>query len=296
MKKVILFIYTSLLFISCEKELILEQEDIDRKLVVNCIFSPDTNFRVFVGYTQPMNEVDSIYAQDALVILFENNAVIDTMSYELGGWYSSPYLPQVNESYQIQVLDGNNIAFASSYVPDSIQNFTGTYELIYNQSGGGNNPSYEIEYIYKFSDPPESNFYHIMEGIYFQTPENYQHLSDPSVLADSELKFEPGSLFFSDDLFNGDTVNITINLIHLGGLGGQPAPFSGSVKSTSEEYYLFMKSWVKHKFNQNTSSNLEDPITVQFQGAPTELYSNVSGGYGIFAGFYKTQTDFDYIP
>lgn len=285
-----------ILIFSCEKEIILELEDQDPKLVVNCLFEPDTNFRVFVAYSEPIDSKEPEVINEASVYLQKDGSLIDTLFSEGDGWYSSSYYPQYGANYSIGVSYNSDSVYASSYVPLPISYYMGTYELINDQSQNSTNPHYEIKYTYVFHDGAEEQYYQILEGNFLQTPQNYTHISDPSILNDSEIQYNPGSLFFSDDLFNGDTTEIVANIIHLGGIGGVPGPFNGTIKSLSSNYYHFIKSWVRHRFNQNTSTNIDDPFTLVFQGEPSELYSNIVGGYGIFAGYNSIESTFIYIP
>ena len=66
-------------------------------------------------------------------------------------------------------------------------------------------------------------------------------------------------------------------------------------KSCSLEYYQFRKSWTKHLYNQQTNASLDDPVQLLFLGDPVVLYSNVSGGYGVFAGYNVIQLPIVYV-
>jgi hypothetical protein len=40
---------------------------------------------------------------------------------------------------------------------------------------------------------------------------------------------------------------------------------------------------------------LDDPLQILFYGDPVTMYSNVIGGYGIFAGYSQTNLKIDYV-
>ena len=299
MLKLFLILLICILFNSCTKELELKLDDAQDKLVVNSLFYPDTNFRVYVTSTQLINENKNTFINDAEVKLYENGNFVENLNFEADGWYVSSINPKYGTKYKITVEHNGRNVEAQSYIPSKISYFQGKYHLLYKEGDiNSNNPVYEVMYLFNFLDnKQEENYYQILEGYYLQTETNYSKINNPSVLKDSEIAYLPNSLFFTDDLFNGDTSNIEINILYEGWFGGSVLPpFNGTLKSTSKEYYLFIKTWVKHRFNQNSDVNLQDPLSLIFQGEPIEMYSNVVGGYGVFAGFNKTEVEFEYVP
>ena len=290
------------LFCSCEKEIELQLDEGQDKLVVNSFFYPDTNFRVYVSSTKLITDNNSSYINDAEVKLFENENYVETLNFESNGWYTSISVPNYKNNYKIEVKQGGRFVYASSYVPDSTV-FFGEYsrlrtcntQFVFSQT------DYKLSIIDNIN---EEKYYQTMEGFYFQIQEEYNYISDPIVLADSEISYNPRSIFFSNTLFQSDTTHVVISK----GSVSNATPFTNCdnniiyqdfkipTKTLSKEYYLFLKTWVKHRFNQNSDVNLEDPFSLMFQGEPIEMYSNVVGGYGVFAGFNKTEVEFIFIP
>ncbi len=297
-----IFIFILLIFISCEKEIELKLDKGQDKLVVNSLFYPDTNFRVYVTTTKLINENKNTFVNDAVVKLYKNDVYLETLNFEGDGWYTSVAKPEYDTRYKIEVLQGEKYVFAESSIPDTAI-FLGEYTIKNTCEGSylTSNTTYKLTIIH---DNSKERFYQTMEGTFFQTEEDYRNISDPSILSDSEIEYNPKSLFFSNKLFESDTAIIHISKSTITDFGidcniiiGVPySNFYVQTKNLSKEYYLFLKTWVKHKYNQNSDTNIEEPIKLIFQGQPIEMYSNVVGGYGVFAGFNKQQVEFIYVP
>ena len=271
--------------------------------MVNSLFYPDTNFRVYITSTKLINENKNTFINNAEVKLYENGSFVENLVFEADGWYVSSFNPKYDTNYKIEVNHSIGNVYAESYVPDSTQ-FYGefTTENTCNDNYVTSNINYRLTII---NNSIIERYYQTMELTYFQTEEDYLNISDPTLLADSEIEFNPKSLFFSNNLFSGDTNTIVISK---GGISETPNSvncntygqnFSNQfihTKTLSKEYYLFIKTWVKHSYNQNSDANISEPTSLIFQGQPIEMYSNVIGGYGVFAGYNKTIVEFEYIP
>lgn len=84
MKKLFTFLIL-ILAAACEKEVIVEVPDQQAKLVVNGIIRTQANFRVTVGKTADVldfNNASGYRVTNALVQLFENNVLRDTLVYD----------------------------------------------------------------------------------------------------------------------------------------------------------------------------------------------------------------------
>ena len=109
--------------------------------------------------------------------------------------------------------------------------------------------------------------------------------TDPVLTSTGLLDYEPKTLIFNDNLFNCKDISIKVN--YAIEAAGRPKIGDGpeyrynlliSFRSISESYYLYKQKQIVYLFS------LQSDI---FTGAsePVQLYSNVNGGYGIFAGY-----------
>ncbi len=125
---------------------------------------------------------------------------------------------------------------------------------------------------------------------------------NPVMANEGDQDFVPHSLFFSDELFDGETFvfSQTFDLSDTGGSFGTQGHYGitepGSYllfRSTDRAYYDYLKSWTRHRYTQNlvegylvngiTFERLQDLMFAP-QAAP--LISNVTGGLGVVGAVY----------
>ncbi|OUJ67410.1 DUF4249 family protein, partial [Hymenobacter crusticola] len=117
-----------------------------------------------------------------------------------------------------------------------------------------------------------------------------------ALAAEDDRQFNPRSLVFSDQLFNGRAFELRASFLSHGyGAGGTRngqvinPTLSGKLylvlRSVSRSYYQYRKSWTRHLYNQGTKGEGYDLNQLLFLGDPSPMYSNVAGGYGVVAGY-----------
>lgn len=124
----------------------------------------------------------------------------------------------------------------------------------------------------------------------------FYNISDPVLLRESLIEYQPSSFIFSDH--QKQDKHFTIELLGKRGHSSyEPWPADLILRSISEEYFTYLKSWYIHYYNQNNQNHVNviddlDPYRIYFQEQPTALYSNISGGVGIFAGYSEKRKSF----
>jgi hypothetical protein len=285
---------------SCIKEMKVNPEFEGSKLVVNALICPDSIIRVHVSTSSAMGQAIT-HLEDAELTLYENGLEVGVFFYDTLGWYQNVFYPSAGNSYK---LVANSASFgkveAITSIPFLPQNLSGTYYKISDVpiSDNGIVKYFETETKLVFLDDPlKENYYELGQNsfLYQQTQEK-----DPSLLSDGDLSYNPRYYYCSDELFNGQEK--TFLLCEGGSVSLSPFGtifhddnYHRLIKSCSQEYYSFRKSWTKHLYNQNSVDVLDDPLQILFYGDPVTMYSNVIGGYGIFAGYSQTNLKIDYV-
>ena len=295
-------------FSSCIKEVNVAIPQFPKKVVINSLFCPDSILKIHVSLSEGI-ESDIQIVENAQIRLYENDIFIQNISYLSKGWYSSNYYPKAGMKYKIDVnIEGYDIVTAESLIPENPLISAFTCQLLegFDLDWGSHNSN--VKLIFKdfenYSNFYELSFFSFLDNVNsagLADSPVMNHMSDLSILADSELEFKPNQFFFSDNLFNG--LEKTVFLNYLGGTYIDPVNnviknsiFYALFKTVSPEYYNFRKSWTKHVYNQDTDIHNDDPIVLLFKGDPIEMYTNVNGGYGIFAGYNQQYKEVVYIP
>ena len=293
MKKILVFITTGVLLFSCTKELAIKEGDIDG-IVLNSIISSDSIIQVNISQVNGIANSEIQYLNNLKVELFENDSLIGLLNNTAKGWYTTYYKPTEGKRYDVKVNYAGKMIKAKTIVPKNVEIINATYSLFDFVNDAGEN--YKVpQTIIKFIDNGQSNNYYEVflahYGIY-QIDDHINSLSFaplvdcPILLNEGDENYYPNTYFFSDELFNGDTCMLSFYD------GGTAMEIDGHfqdddkktdviLRSISKEYYLYRKYWTRHYFNQQNAENIDDPLTILFQGIPVDMYSNVTGAYGI---------------
>lgn len=283
MKKIfqlILLIATIVLFSQCIKEYDIDLNDIDSKLVINSAFTADTSLSVNISVSQSLqNENTVLYHENAIVELYENDIFQENLTYDGNGNYISVLsTPDTEKEYKIIVsADDYDQVNASSKIPEQVSVILFEYF------------EYEpLEYYAEltFNDPEDSQNYYLCEirskytllnnsnnpGVTTQTKIVPFHVLDP-VVENGAYGSRVDRVFFSDELISGQEYTLELEFdISDFHTEEEENTMTIKFKSISEEYYNYLKSYVRQ------------------DGVNSTLYTNVENGYGVFAG-YSAWTD-----
>jgi len=308
MKKVIVIILLFILAVSCTKELEIKEGDIEG-IVINSILTSDSIIKVNISRVNGIENSDIQFLDSVYVELYRDETLIGIFQNIAKGWYRVNHTPDAGVKYSLRIKDLNDRISANTVVPEKVEIYSAEYSLVDFVSDVGEN--YKVpQTILKFiDDPKKNNYYEVFLahiGIY-QIGMHINSLSvgplvdSPILLNEGDENYYPTTYFFSDELFNGDTCKL---VFYEGGtameteIGFQEDDHKTDIilRSISKEYYLYRKYWTRHYFNQQNAENVDDPLVMMFQGIPIEMYSNVNGGYGIFAAYSQDSENLIYIP
>lgn len=274
-----LFILTILASVNFSCQTTLEMDTSLEKpiLVANSLFEPDSTWdvsltwsRSFFDNSGPYNYFETFPDAD-VTILDENNEFVEMLKLNRNKvyHYTGNTTPLIGRLYTIQVKVNNEINLeATSHIPrgvpiQAVEVDSSHFDL-----------EKHIEVAIIFNDPiQEVNYYQVKilkrinsgqgdEAIYFSP-------LDPSL----QNEFSRGnSLVLSDKQFDGKEYKLQLRV---GGSGNSVAsPVRVVLETISQEYY-------KYVYSKNLQNNAKgDPFA-----QPTQIFSNVENGLGIFAGY-----------
>ncbi len=298
------FLCFVLLYTACTKPVEFDLESIEEKLVVNCVFSPDSLWQVYVSKNLAIDDTfrfESIrgaevrlYAGEDLVALL-NDFVEPDSDYGIGYYtdLSISYLPLADTEYTLKVTHTDwGEAFAKNAIPPLPAISTLDFSVLDLQAFAGS-PVYNIQAQLSFEiqdKKNEPNYYAIR--LYYFGDYVIQHeggtIQYVDTLIRKHLGFEVennlasfrsylygGDLVFTDETFNGETLNIRLKIHSSIDLKNtQPHTIFMDVISMSRDYYDYQKTFTQQVALFNAP--FAEPVTV---------FSNIHNGYGIFAGF-----------
>ncbi len=280
-----------ILLSSCIKEVDLNLEKLPEKVVVNGTICPDSTFSVRVSLSSAMTEHKKL-VDNATIAVFEDGIFIYNLPNSGNGWYTVPNHPIEGKKYKIEVsVPGFEMVYAETDIPV----FPTIVDAWFEKAGEIDSPISTAKNYYStttiiFQDDPAKKNYYLPGGGGYKSENSKE--TDESILTESDLNFNPPFHYFSDALFQGQQKTMTLNgggyIVHFitpnFDVWEYQQDYEHFFSIVSEEFFKGVKSWTIHKYNQNSDTYVNDPLTLLFIGEPVEMYSNVVGGYGIFAG------------
>ena len=250
-------------FSACEKDADVELPVVESKLVISSFISPeDTIVKVGVTISQPLynNSNSNQYsAVSYATVQITNGTTVQTMAYNADENYyfvSAAIFPiTVGTTYNLTVStpDGKN-ANASTSIPAQNATLIYTAEAVNNQSNGDT-----YAFRTEWNDTPGAEDYYRL--VYY----------DRFVYNFDTIYQEAFSNNFSDKDKDGTTMKEQFEIYAYSGAGFSNGELH--LIHASKEYYLYHKKLTEAAFSGGPFSE------------PVQMYSNINGGYGVFAGY-----------
>ncbi len=287
----IVLIAFTFIFYACQKEIEIEYPEIEPALTVNCLFTPDTGFKIRVGKLLPFNDTVSEYiVDDAFCKIWENGVFKEQLRYTNDGFYVTESLKAgVGNVYEIEVSHPDfETVSARDTVPGPIEisEVYFVHNTLYDPLG----ENYFHDINIRFQDDMQKNYYELRLVLVDSTDEGavrlrqllFSKTNDLSLLSTGLIEFEPASIPFNDVLFNGQNYFLsTYYKLPFGSSSGSSYDTHNLIvqfNSVSYQYYRYARQMIMHIRNQE--SDILEGI-----GDPVGMYTNIENGYGIFAAY-----------
>jgi len=300
-----IYLYITLLSSSCVKEIPIISPQISDELIVNGIIKANEPIEITITKQIPISSISTIPIDSTSVILLsKNDIIVDTLRFSENR-YSSDQIAIPGNQYSIQRINSDDVHLSAiTIVPDRISNVICEFTAgrLFDEYG---EPITE-SFITITDDEKEDDYYLLYLGEYSDSTFStysyaaYWQLNDPVLINEGILEYNPSYFVFSDELFQGEPYTLHLNYqvgYSYNGAGYFPIPAFCVIQRISKEYYFFMKSFLRHKYNQQyIDYSRFDPMELLLKGQPTELYTNIDNGLGIFASYTESLKEFEFIP
>ena len=299
---------------SCIQTIPLESVEVNKILVVNSLITPDSLFSCEVTRVFPINDTANHNVENATVSVYEaeSEKPVCRLMHQSNGRYVGNVKPAIGIRYRIEVeADGypkvtgetivpnkpviNNVSFARNMGWDPLLNwsycelkfnvednetFNDFYEVIFSAFRKSNTDTYTNEGS-TTKIQLEDSIYTIQDIFGFA---DYT-IVDPVINAEGLMQYNPSTLVFSDQLFNGATHYFNVRSYDVNGKAYVFCSYS-----LSEELYKNRISFMQHLYERGAKgiSRFDDMAGLDFTSKAVDTYSNLTGGYGIFAGYNTT--------
>lgn len=283
MKKKIQYFVFFLLITGCHKIVEIDLPKLDKKPVVNCLFTDSEPLKVHLSLTKAADTESYLSIDDATVSVFADDKLLAVLpSIGAGTYLDSTFYPESGRSYSLQI---GTPGYGEIEVEDDVPEFG--LHLINNdfrKNAGTDDSGYNYsELQLKIRDiDSEPNYY----GIAILGKEddgNYYPLqitsNDTKITSEMMVDDYPEILVFRDVLFNASETTITVKFFY--NIATRLRLFT-----FSKAAFNYLKTLTIHNYTKDYDFwEVYEPISV---------YSNIENGYGIFAGY--SSRDYEIEP
>jgi len=281
-----------MLLASCEKEIVVDVPEYEPKLVLNSYMLTGDTVYVSVGKSVGILEYKNgkdLSIANATVILRADGQPDDVLEYDVvAGAYRSHTVAQVGKTYTLAATaPGFAQATASTTAPGvvAIERIQRIARAKVDIDG---NPQDELRIVFK--DPPQKGDYYILsinkpEGVdtlFYSRAADCVNTTDASIESVHDESIDvntclPGdAIFFRDVLFNGMEKELRL-FVPSGYVGPDPV-FGDSTFAEVQLYHVTEDYFRYRKSYRFAADNEGNPFA-----EPTNVYTNVKNGYGIFS-------------
>lgn len=246
-------------------------------MTLNSVLNPDSAFHVRLTLNRHILD-DGLFQPvlGATVHVYEDEKLVTTLTGE-NGHYRSLYRPVPGKNYRIEASSPQHGAVsASCFIPTAIE----LENVIVTERMVDENARTYLQL--QFNDPAgETNYY---ELVAYGTREYYDPTRDLVFTNTGQLALElvsgltafdegltTSALRFSDDHFDGKEMNLVVRSF---GALETWSELRIVLRSVSDAYYKYQSTLALQR------STADNPFA-----QPVNVFSNIQGGFGIFAGY-----------
>lgn len=294
MRQYILSLATIALLSSCEKTITVKLPEHQSKLVINSYTKTSDTIMVQVGKSMDIlkfNRLKDLSVPNAAVKLYVDGVETGLLSYDqFKGLYTSNVIATPGKVYTIKVSapsfdDAQATSQVPSFVP--IAKLTHLKEVRIGAEG-----ETQDEIRIQFHDPAGTNDFYIVRLVSPTEDSNNNNngsfycvnTPDPSVESiynesiDQNTCLSGEGIFLRDALFNGEDKELRL-YIGTSMLNGTHISSNGDTLYTKVELYHVSEDYFRYyKSYRSAIENNGNPFS-----EPTNVYSNIKNGYGIFS-------------
>ena len=269
MKIIIPFIV--LFFISCTKRIEIEMPEHQPKAVINSLFKLNEPLNVYAYKSTAITKPLSKPVENASINLYKDAVFIETLQFK-DSLYQSEHIVEEEATYKI-IADFPNLESitATNYAPTPPTLISTEFLGLIATSGGFDKYQINIEIE---DDVTKENYYEVVLINEYEYVDGSLHEEDYG----SRILY---NTTFSDASFNGATpihkANYCVLKDYL-----IIKKVTLKLRAVTKEYYTYLNTLYDHLYSRQG-----DDVFGYIE--PIDMYTNIEGGYGIFAGYSEVE-------
>ena len=293
LKSILGGILCSLVILSCETEIPLDQLDIPSKMVVNTAFQPDSNWKLHLSYSLPVGDTSEIKGlSKASINIRSGNGATFSLLETSEGIYESDVFPQERTTYYLTIAhEGFATIKANDRVPLQIQaTLVDTFMSMFLELP-------VLTTTLEIADSPEEENYYVIEAILHYKDSLDKKYSSSILLYPIDELAENRNIngedityrrvFLKDNSFSGMNHPTRFHIVKplfAQDNGNTPLRLNIHLRSVSQSLYEYLFSFEKLVLREQDLS----------LGQPVQVSSNIEGGLGIFGAYTEQIFSIEY--
>lgn len=310
--KYLLPIFTVLILISCERELIIGEVGFTKQVVINSILNPDSTYVVNLSYTKPRDSNDGFdYVDDAKVQIMDvTTQRFFHLSYSGNGDYKLGRKPNPTHEYELEIVTlENKIISAYTIIPDDIQ-YVVSVDTLFDSNNEFESLNIDIDIE---NNPDTDEFYTFEIFPYQRLITNKDSLIDPIEFLSTEQSLELSTdgrfesnfktLIPFSDIGHGNSISETFNVgsdeikfitaESIEDESGNSGTGDNGTETQNEEQYeeayaIRIRAVSAQLFDYFNSTELAEAQANDSFGSnissPAIIMYNITNGLGVFGG------------
>lgn len=272
-------IYLLIIGISCRTEVNQDFPNFEKKTVLNSIIIADSIIQAHVSLTDTFGGDSAIASlTNAQVLLFKNSICIDTLQYKSNSIYTSKYTAEIGATYTYKInILGFEQMQAMQLLPKNPRIISTKYIQHAGKDEEGNISAVDVSFAV---NPNIPQYFEILLTVWDgDNPVNIGKInsSDSVYLAEGiPINIFSNNIIRSDSIY---TMRIEYSTSHI-----WTQKYIVKLRALSKDLYIYKRQ--EYLYMQGRYPEFSFSAII-----PSQLYSNVQGGYGIFAGYSETLTD-----
>lgn len=267
MKRVlIIFISLLLLNSSCRKIVQDEFKSFENTLTVNSILIEGKNVQLYLSLTDKLNEYQLKNISNANIEMYNQDSILVFFDYNENGIYVSDYIVKENDFFTLRVYKDNDSVSSKCLIPTKPE----IVDFYVNENAWVDN-----EGILQ----PQLNFTILnnkSKECYFEA-----YILIYNATADYVIEEYP-VLYFDNSGFNADSISKCEKIQHHSySYPPEKYQYQLIIKSVDINYYKYVKSLGDYNLSRYPGFSNSSIV-------PTNLFTNIENGFGIFCGYSQT--------
>jgi hypothetical protein len=246
-----------------------EFNNFDNKITVNSILIQDECAQLHLTLTDELNPSELLNISNAGIEMYNQDSALLNFNYIENGTYISDYIVKENDFFKLEVFTDNDCVSAECLIPNKPE----ILDFYVNENGWADNEG-RLQPQVNFTIPNSTSKEHYFEAYILIYNETADYVNE-----------EYPVLYFDNVGINADSLTKSVKIQHHSfSYPPEKHKYQLIIKSVDRNYYQYVKSLDDYDLSRYPDFSNSSIV-------PTNIFTNIENGYGIFCGYSQAISD-----